>query len=101
MFFSSQKGDIFPRSRLGEEYSGSEITFLRQAPNGDWIIFQSPDGKCVRKIISIKFFLQSETQKREVFKMIFRMKTFPLLNDRKSQIPWAKTLKQMEFSSNR
>ena len=89
MFFPSQNGDFF-LGVLGEEYSGSKITFIRQAPNGDSEnIFQSPDGKCVRKIISIKFFLQSETQKREVLKMIFRMKIFPLLNDRKSQIPRA------------
>ena len=40
-----------------------------------------------------KSFLQSETQERKVFKMIFRMKTFPPLHDRKSQIPRAKTLK--------
>ena len=54
------------------------------------------------EIISIKFFLQNETQKHEVLKMIFRMKAFPILNDSKSQILCATTLKQfMEFSFNR
>ena len=54
------------------------------------------------EIISIKFFLQNETQKHEVLKMIFHMKAFPILNDSKSQILCAMTLKQfMEFSFNR
>ena len=75
--FFPQSGDCFRGWRRycykiarGQEYSGS------------------PDGKCIRQLVSIKFFLHSKTRKREVFpRRFFHMKTSPLLNNRKSQIP--------------
>ena len=45
---------IFP-GVLGEEYSGSEINFFRQAPTCDWKIVQSSDGKCVHQNSVNKF----------------------------------------------
>ena len=64
---------------------------------------ESLDGKCRRQIVSIKFFLHSETKNAKFFRMIFCKKIFLLLNDRKSQIPCVKALKyrvfEMEFSS--
>ena len=69
----------------------------------------SPDGKCGRQIMSIKFFLQSETQQGEVFQDVSSQENIPLLNDRKRQIRRVEALKhcvtynlvEMEFSSNR
>ena len=69
------------------------------------IVSGSPDGKFCGQIVSIKFFLHSETQNVKFFKVIFCLKIFLLLNDHKSQIPGVKALKyrvfEMEFSSSR
>ena len=55
--------------------------------------------------MSIKFFLHSETPKREVFQDDFLHENILPLNDSKSQIPRVKALRyrvfEMEFSSNR
>ena len=86
--------------------------FFRQVPTGDRNIFQSHQMENVvaKIIVSIKFFLHSETQKREVFQDDFLHENIPdirflLLNDCKSQIPRVKALKycvfEMKFSSNR
>ena len=60
-------------------YSGSEITFFRKAPTNDWNIFQSRQMENVvaKYIVSIKFFLHSETQKREVFQDDFLHENIP------------------------
>ena len=86
-------------------YTESEITFIRQAPTGDWNIFMVTRWKMWSPNSVKKFFLHGKTQKRKVFKTIFCMKIFLLRNDRKNQILCVKALKchvlEMVFSSNR
>ena len=74
-------------------YAGSEITFIRQAPNGDWNIFMVTRWKMWSPNSVKKFFLHGKTQKPKVFKTIFCVKIFLLRNDRKNQILHVKALK--------
>ena len=55
-------------------YAGSEITFIRQAPTGDWNIFMVTRWKMWSPNSVKKFFLHGKRQKRKVFKTIFAWK---------------------------
>lgn len=67
---------IFP-GVLGEEYSGSEINFFRQAPTCDWKIFQSSDGKCVHQNSVNKFVPSQQNTKTRVFQDDFLHEYIP------------------------
>ena len=85
-------------------YVGFKITFIRQAPTGDWNIFMVTRLKMWSPNSVKKLFLHGKTKKRKVLKTIFSMKIFLLRNDRKNQILCVKALKchvvGMVFLSN-
>ena len=74
--FSPHKNVIF-LGVLGEEYSGSEINFFRQAPTCDWKIFQSSDGKCVHQNSVNKFVPSQQNTKTRVFQDDFLHEYIP------------------------
>ena len=60
---------------------GPKLNFFQAGANWRLKYFsESPDGKRRRQIVSIKFFLHSETQKREVFQDDFLHENILLLN---------------------
>ena len=66
----------------------SKLRELQLAIYANWRLkhfSESPDGKRRRQIVSIKFFLHSETQKREVFQDDFLHENILLLNDSKTE----------------
>ena len=79
-----KKSDVFHLTKkviflgvLGEEYSGFEIIFFRQAPTCDWKIFESSDGKCVHQKSVNKFVPSQQNTKTRVFQDDFLHEYIP------------------------